>query len=187
MSIDGAFSSDPWTWFRDAFARAQASEPFDASRAALATADERGWPSVRFVLVKQIDERGFAFFTNASSMKGRQLAVQPHAALAFHWASTGDQVRVEGAIEELSASEADAYYASARLADLGVGFRPERADRRPRLARRALPRRRAALRQHAAHPAAARVARLSRATFAHRVLARSSRPLARPLVVHARR
>jgi pyridoxamine 5'-phosphate oxidase len=112
MSIDGAFSSDPWTWFRDAFARAQASEPFDASRAALATADERGWPSVRFVLVKQIDERGFAFFTNASSMKGRQLAVQPHAALAFHWASTGDQVRVEGAIEELSASEADAYFAT---------------------------------------------------------------------------
>jgi pyridoxamine 5'-phosphate oxidase len=112
MSTDGAFSNDPWLWLRDSFARAQQSESFDSARAALATADASGRPSVRFVLVKLIDERGLAFFTNLQSEKARQLAAQPHAALAFHWATLGEQVRAEGRIEAVSSEEADAYFAT---------------------------------------------------------------------------
>jgi pyridoxamine 5'-phosphate oxidase len=112
MSTDGAFSNDPWLWLRDSFARAQQSESFDPARAALATADASGRPSVRFVLVKLIDERGLAFFTNLQSTKARQLAAQPHAALAFHWATISEQVRAEGRVETLPAEEADAYFAT---------------------------------------------------------------------------
>lgn len=112
MDIDGAFSTDPWLWFRDSFARAQQSETFDASRAALATVDAQLRPSVRFVLAKLFDERGVAFFTNLESTKAQHLEGQPHAALAFHWASIDQQVRFEGAIEHVSADESDAYFAT---------------------------------------------------------------------------
>lgn len=111
MDSEGT-SSDPLVWFRDSFARAARAESFDASRAALATVDASGQPSVRFVLVKAVDERGFGFFTNLGSPKARQLAAQPRAALAFHWSSIAEQVRVEGAIERVSDAEADAYFAS---------------------------------------------------------------------------
>jgi pyridoxamine 5'-phosphate oxidase len=112
MDSDGAFSSDPWAWFRESFAQAMRSESFDASRAALATVDAQGQPSVRFVLVKHADDRGFVFFTNLGSAKASALAVQPRAALAFHWASIEQQVRAEGAIESVSEDEADAYFAT---------------------------------------------------------------------------
>lgn len=112
MQTDGATSSDPWVWFQDSFARASRAESFDASRAALATVDASGQPSVRFVLVKAIDARGFGFFTNLRSPKAQQLAAQPRAALAFHWSSISEQVRVEGSIERMSDDEADAYFAS---------------------------------------------------------------------------
>jgi pyridoxamine 5'-phosphate oxidase len=112
MERDGAPSSDPWQWFRESFTRAQASETFDASRAALATVDASGRPSVRFVLVKQADERGFCFFTNFTSVKAHDLAEVPRAALAFHWATLGEQVRSEGAIERVSDAESDAYFAA---------------------------------------------------------------------------
>lgn len=110
MTTDAAFSTDPWTWFRDAFARAMHGESFDASRAALATADASGRPSVRFVLVKQVDERGFVFFTNLDSNKAHDLAVNPNAALAFHWVSTGEQVRAAGGVSPIDAAESDAYF-----------------------------------------------------------------------------
>jgi pyridoxamine 5'-phosphate oxidase len=112
MSEDGATFDDPIAWFRDSFARAGKLESFDPCRAALATADAAGHPSVRFVLVKQFDERGFAFFTNYTSLKGRQLAATRHAALAFHWATIGEQVRIEGAVEVVADAEADAYFAT---------------------------------------------------------------------------
>lgn len=112
MNIDGAFSTNPWLWFRDSFARAQQSEPFDASRAALATVDAEARPSVRFVLAKLFDERGVAFFTNLESTKAQHLDARPHAALAFHWASIDEQVRFEGTVEHLSADESDAYFAT---------------------------------------------------------------------------
>lgn len=112
MNIDGALSLDPFVWFRDSFTRASRKEDFDASRAALATADEDGKPAVRFVLVKGLDERGFAFFTNYGSRKARHLAARPYAAIAFHWASLGQQVRAEGRVERVSAEESDVYFAT---------------------------------------------------------------------------
>jgi pyridoxamine 5'-phosphate oxidase len=112
MSLDGRAHEDPLVWFRDSFARAERSESFEPSRAALATVDADGAPSVRFVLVKQVDDGGFAFFTNLTSAKARHLATQPRAALAFHWASIGEQVRVEGSVQPVTAAEADAYFAS---------------------------------------------------------------------------
>jgi pyridoxamine 5'-phosphate oxidase len=112
MEADGAFGSDPWAWFTDAFARALRSETFDASRAALATVDAALQPSVRFVLVKHVDERGFVFFTNCASAKAHALAAHPQAALAFHWPSIELQVRAEGSVTATSDAEADAYFAT---------------------------------------------------------------------------
>ena len=77
---------------------AEASEPNDANAAALATSTPDGPPSVRMVLVKRADERGFCFFTNAESKKGMELQANPRAALCFHWKSLRRQVRVEGRV-----------------------------------------------------------------------------------------
>ncbi|MBC7781676.1 MAG: pyridoxamine 5'-phosphate oxidase [Proteobacteria bacterium] len=77
----------------------------------LATVDASGQPSARIVLLKQFDARGFAFFTNYSSRKGRDLAANPRAALLFHWTELERQVRIEGRVEMLPDAESDAYYA----------------------------------------------------------------------------
>ncbi len=95
-------------WFRDA-ERAKLPQPESMG---LATADRRGRPSLRVVLLKHADADGFVFYTNARSRKGRELAANPWAALVFHWQSLGRQVRVEGRVVQVSAAEADAYWAS---------------------------------------------------------------------------
>jgi pyridoxamine 5'-phosphate oxidase len=77
---------------------------------ALATAASGGRTSVRFVLLKGIDERGFVFFTDARSRKRRELCGNPHASLAIYWQPKGRQVRVEGRVEEVAPAEADAYW-----------------------------------------------------------------------------
>ena len=77
---------------------------------ALATAMRSGKISVRFVLLKKIDERGFVFFTDARSRKGRELRDNPRASLALYWQPKGRQVRVEGRVEEVTPAEADAYW-----------------------------------------------------------------------------
>lgn len=105
-------ASDPIQRFTESYERARQSETFDVARAALATADERGRPSVRFVLVKQFDARGFLVYGHLESRKAREMASNPHGALAFHWASTGQQVRIEGELERASDAEADAYFAA---------------------------------------------------------------------------
>jgi pyridoxamine 5'-phosphate oxidase len=79
---------------------------------ALATAGPDGRPSVRFVLLKRIDRRGFVFFTDSRSRKGRELRANPRASLAFYWQPNGRQVRVEGRVEEISSSEADEYWST---------------------------------------------------------------------------
>jgi pyridoxamine 5'-phosphate oxidase len=103
---------DPNALFETWFAEAQAGEPNDAEAMALATADAAGRPAVRMVLLKGHDGRGFAFYTNEQSAKGGQLAANPAAALLFHWKSLRRQVRVEGRVERVDATEADAYFAS---------------------------------------------------------------------------
>ena len=87
----------------------------------LATVAADGHPSVRIVLLKGCDARGFVFYTNKRSDKGRQLASEPRAALCFHWQPLMEQVRVEGLTEGVSGSEADAYWASRkRISQIGA-------------------------------------------------------------------
>ena len=86
----------------------------------LATVDENGMPSVRIVLLKAVDERGFAFYTNYESRKGRELLATRRAALCFHWQLMETQVRVEGSVEPVTNEEADAYFAS-RLRGSQIG------------------------------------------------------------------
>lgn len=104
--------------WRNAALRAGGPDP-DAM--ALATVDAAGNPSVRMVLLKQADTRGFVFYTNLESPKARDLAARPRAALCFHWAPLGRQVRIEGDVEAVSAAEADAYFATRpRLSQIGA-------------------------------------------------------------------
>jgi pyridoxamine 5'-phosphate oxidase len=109
-AIEAATASDPISLFRVWLTEAEAEELNDPNAVALATATPEGAPSVRMVLLKGLDERGFAFYTNAESRKGAELAANPRAALCFYWKSLRRQVRVEGAVTELPASEADAYF-----------------------------------------------------------------------------
>jgi len=104
--------TDPIARFQRWFARARATEPALPEAMTLATADARGRPSARMVLLKHADRDGFVFYTNGRSRKGAQLRTNPRAALVFHWGALGRQVRVEGPVEEVSAAEADAYWAT---------------------------------------------------------------------------
>lgn len=105
-------ANDPYGLFRTWMAEAEKSEPEDPNAMALATADASGVPSVRMVLLKGLDPRGFVFYTNLESRKGVQLAANPNAALCFHWKSLRRSVRVEGPVEQVSDAEADEYYHS---------------------------------------------------------------------------
>jgi pyridoxamine 5'-phosphate oxidase len=111
---------DPFALFADWLAAAVAKEPRDANAMTLATADAAGWPDARMVLLKDVSEGGFGFYTNLESAKGRQLGENPRAALVFHWKSLGRQVRAKGTIAPVSAEEADAYFAS-RARDSRIG------------------------------------------------------------------
>jgi pyridoxamine 5'-phosphate oxidase len=114
-------AADPHAIFEEWLAEARLSEPNDPEAMALATADKAGRPSVRMVLLKGHDPRGFVFYTNLDSRKGGELAANPHAALLFHWKSLRRQVRVEGRVEPVSDAEADSYFASrARDSQLGA-------------------------------------------------------------------
>lgn len=103
---------DPDALFEQWLAEAEKSEPNDANAMALATADAAGRPSVRMVLLKGHDDRGFVFYTNQDSRKGAELEANAHAALLFHWKSLRRQVRIEGAVEPVGADEADTYFAT---------------------------------------------------------------------------
>jgi len=105
-------AQDPIGRFHESLSRAAAGSSFDATAAALATVDAGGQPSARIVLVKFVDARGFAFFTNRESRKGRELSANPRAALCFHWPAIGEQVRVEGEVALLGDGESDAYFAT---------------------------------------------------------------------------
>ena len=105
-------TNDPFELFHHWLDDAQKNEPRDHNAMSLATIDENGRPSVRIVLLKQHDTRGFVFFTNKESRKGLALAANNRAALCFHWKSLNRQIRIEGITEEISEEESIAYYNS---------------------------------------------------------------------------
>jgi pyridoxamine 5'-phosphate oxidase len=110
--IDLFEGDDPFAIFERWYGEAKVSEPNDPNGMALATVDADGLPDLRMVLLKGHDARGFVFYTNSRSAKGRELAGQPRAALLFHWKSLRRQVRVRGRVEVVSEAESDAYFAS---------------------------------------------------------------------------
>src|SRR5882762_8792824 len=104
--VGGAMTTDPHQLFETWFAEARIGEPHDAEAMTLATADARGRPAARMVLLKGHDERGFVFYTNSESRKGDELAANPRASLLFHWKSLRRQVRIEGAVVPVPDAEA---------------------------------------------------------------------------------
>lgn len=103
---------DPIAAFRDALALAHKRETRDATAMTLATVSATGRPAARMVLLKGVDERGFVFYTNFESRKGREIENNPFVALCFHWPKAAEQVRIEGRVERVTDAEADAYFAS---------------------------------------------------------------------------
>ncbi|KND55452.1 Pyridoxamine 5'-phosphate oxidase [Candidatus Paraburkholderia kirkii] len=106
---------DPVRQFETWFAQAVDARLPEPNAMTLATVDAQGRPSARIVLIKGVDERGFVFFTNYESRKGRELAANSAVSLLFHWIELERQVRIEGRVEKTSAEESDAYYASRPL------------------------------------------------------------------------
>ena len=115
---------DPIERFRSVYALAEKIDRSivpEPNAMALATVESDGKPSVRIVLLKGFDDRGFVFYTNYEGRKGRQLLARPTAALCFYWAPIDTQVRIEGAVSRVSNEEADAYFASRqRLSQIGA-------------------------------------------------------------------
>lgn len=119
--MDEIRTRDPIDLFGEWLAEAEAKELNDANAMCLATVDALGRPSSRMVLLKGLDPRGFAFYTNLTSRKGTELSFNRHAALCFHWKSLRRQVRVEGPVEPVTEAEADVYFHSrARISQIGA-------------------------------------------------------------------
>lgn len=175
--------SDPFSLFRQWFDDAVKTErlPVEPNAMTLATVDADGYPHCRILLLKGLDERGFTFFTNYESAKGRQLAANPRAAMTFFWPALERQVRIEGSVEKVTPEESDAYYQVRPLGSrLGAWASPQSrviadraelerllaeterrfADQPPRLSRA--------------------LGRLPSPAAAHRVLAGAAEPPARP-------
>lgn len=102
----------PFEHFARWFAEAKAKEPSLPEAMSVATATREGVPSMRLVLLKDYDRRGFVFYTNTESRKGDEIAANPRVALCFHWKSVLRQIRIEGRAERVSDAEADAYFNS---------------------------------------------------------------------------
>ncbi|HUO92091.1 MAG TPA: pyridoxamine 5'-phosphate oxidase [Rhizomicrobium sp.] len=111
---------DPMALFAQWMEEASKSEPNEANAMSVASVDDQGHPNVRMVLLKEATARGFVFYTNFESAKGRELRAHPHAALCFHWKTVRKQVRVRGPVAPVSDAEADAYFAT-RAKDSQIG------------------------------------------------------------------
>lgn len=122
MERDGIFAGDnPFSIARSWLTEAEASEINDPNAAALATADPEGLPNVRMVLLKEITDTGFWFYTNYDSAKGQEIAATGKAAMVLHWKSLRRQLRLRGPVVREDGPEADAYYASrSRKSRLGA-------------------------------------------------------------------
>jgi pyridoxamine 5'-phosphate oxidase len=113
--------AEPYGLFVEWLADARAHEINDANAMALSTVDAEGAPDSRMVLLKDVDARGFTFYSNSESDKGRQLGARPVASLLFHWKSLRRQVRIRGTVEPVTPAEADAYFATrARESRIGA-------------------------------------------------------------------
>jgi pyridoxamine 5'-phosphate oxidase len=148
--LNGLDESDlaatPMAQFDDWFRSWASTEPYDANLATLATVGDDGWPSSRAVLVKGAEDRGFVFFTNRNSAKGRAIHAAPRAALTFVWREIERQIRVVGTVDLVPDAESDAYFASRpRGAQIGawasdqstvVGSRGELDERYAEIERR---------------------------------------------------
>ena len=127
MSDNGP-ASNPVVQYQRAAQRAQQAG-VDTAPASLATADTSGRPSVRVVLLRRIDQRGFVFFTNYGSRKARELTANPHAALCQHWPSLEEQIRVEGMVGIVDPAESDVYFAGRpRDSQIGAWASDQSAD-----------------------------------------------------------
>jgi pyridoxamine 5'-phosphate oxidase len=112
MPAGESLAKSPFVQFQDWMAEAEKSEPNDPNAMTVATATSAGRPSLRAILLKGVDDRGFVFYTNKESRKGAELTANPHVALLFYWKSLKRQIRIEGAVESVTDAEADAYYES---------------------------------------------------------------------------
>ncbi|MDQ7028382.1 MAG: pyridoxamine 5'-phosphate oxidase [Ardenticatenia bacterium] len=121
-------AANPFEQFRRWFAEAQVAELPEPNAMTLSTASRDGRPSGRMVLLKEVDERGFVFYTNYESRKGHELAKNPWAALTFWWPHMARQVRVEGRVEKVSPAESDAYFRTRpRGSQIGAWASPQSA------------------------------------------------------------
>ena len=114
LGLDQCFEdlNNPIDLFKNWFSEAEKTELNDPNAVAVATADQNNQPNVRMVLLKGLSDKGFVFYTNFNSTKGKELKNNLKASLCFHWKSLRRQVRVIGKVEEVSSSEADEYYNS---------------------------------------------------------------------------
>ena len=134
-SGDFTTADDPLRLFSAWLKDASASEPRDPTAMTLATVDADGTPNARMVLLKGLDERGFVFYTNMDSQKGRELDQKPAAALVFYWKSLNRQIRVRGPVERVTDAEADAYFATRpKQAQIGAWASKQSAPLESRLA-----------------------------------------------------
>ena len=134
-SGDFTAAEEPLRLFSAWLSDATAAEPRDPTAMTLATVDADGMPNARMVLLKGADARGFVFYTNLDSQKGRELTVHPQAALVFHWKSLNRQVRVRGNVERVSEADADAYFATRpKQAQIGAWASKQSAPLESRLA-----------------------------------------------------
>jgi pyridoxamine 5'-phosphate oxidase len=120
-SGDFTEADEPLRLFAAWFAEARRSEPVNPDAMTLSTVDAAGMPDARMVLMKGFDERGFVFYTNLDSIKSRELAAAPKAALTFYWKLLERQVRLRGSVAAVAEDEADAYFATrSRMAQIGA-------------------------------------------------------------------
>jgi pyridoxamine 5'-phosphate oxidase len=126
MAADGPLAASPFTQFQDWMAEAEKWEPSDPNAMVVATATPNGHPSLRTVLLKGFNDRGFVFYTNKESRKGEELAVNPRVGLLFYWKSLKRQIRIEGVAEHVTEAEADSYFESRpRNSQLGAWASPQ--------------------------------------------------------------
>jgi len=117
----GLKDRDPFEIFASWLEKATRKEVSNPNAMALATVGKDGRPSARMVLLKDAGPDGFVFYTNLESLKSRQLAENPFAALLFHWKTLDRQIRIEGPVEQVTDAEADAYFATRpRVSQLGA-------------------------------------------------------------------